>query len=83
MAILSRCFAYLGYKQGNFPKAENEVKAIPIYPELTDEMKDYVTETILAFFRIEIVEQFRRCRRINKVIVSTCIRRDWSLNVID
>jgi dTDP-4-amino-4,6-dideoxygalactose transaminase len=49
---LQECFRYLGYKQGDFPeseKAAKEVMAIPIYPELTDEMKDYVAETILAF----------------------------------
>ena len=49
---LQECFSYLGYKEGNFPeseKAAKEVLAIPIYPELTDEMKDYVAETILAF----------------------------------
>ena len=49
---LQRCFAYLGYKRGDFPQAEkaaDEVMAIPIYPELTDEMKDYVAETILSF----------------------------------
>jgi dTDP-4-amino-4,6-dideoxygalactose transaminase len=46
------CFSYLGYSEGDFPeseKAANEVMAIPIYPELTDEMKDYVADTILTF----------------------------------
>jgi dTDP-4-amino-4,6-dideoxygalactose transaminase len=49
---LQECFKYLGYNQGDFPEAEkaaNEVLAIPIYPELTDEMKDYVAETVLSF----------------------------------
>jgi len=30
-------------------KAAREVLAIPIYPELTDRMKDYVAETVLSF----------------------------------
>ena len=49
---LQECFKYLGYKQGDFPEAEKaakEIMAIPIYPELTDEMKDFVAETILTF----------------------------------
>jgi dTDP-4-amino-4,6-dideoxygalactose transaminase len=49
---LQECFRQLGYKQGDFPeteKAAKEVLAIPIYPELTDQMKDYVAETILSF----------------------------------
>jgi dTDP-4-amino-4,6-dideoxygalactose transaminase len=49
---IQECFKYLGYKQGDLPEAEKaarEVLAIPIYPELTDEMKDYVAETILSF----------------------------------
>jgi dTDP-4-amino-4,6-dideoxygalactose transaminase len=49
---LQESFAYLGYKRGDFPQAEkaaDEVLAIPVYPELTDEMKDYVAETILTF----------------------------------
>lgn len=49
---LQKCFRYLGYKQGDFPEAEKaakEVLAVPIYPELTDEMKDYVVGTVLAF----------------------------------
>ncbi|MFZ0033500.1 MAG: DegT/DnrJ/EryC1/StrS family aminotransferase [Sedimentisphaerales bacterium] len=49
---LQECFKYLGYKQGDLPEAEKaakEILAIPVYPELTDEMKDYVAETVLSF----------------------------------
>ncbi|HOK94738.1 MAG TPA: DegT/DnrJ/EryC1/StrS family aminotransferase [Anaerohalosphaeraceae bacterium] len=49
---LQKCFAYLGKGPGSFPEAEKasrEVLALPIYPELTNEMKDYVVQTILDF----------------------------------
>jgi dTDP-4-amino-4,6-dideoxygalactose transaminase len=49
---LQECFAYLGKGAGSFPeseKAAGEVLALPIYPELTDAMKDYVAETVLCF----------------------------------
>jgi len=49
---MQECFRYLGYKEGNFPeseKAAGEVMAIPIYPELTDKMKDYVVKKLLSF----------------------------------
>jgi dTDP-4-amino-4,6-dideoxygalactose transaminase len=49
---LQKCFSDLGYKRGDFVEAERaagEVMAIPIYPELTDEMQDCVVESILGF----------------------------------
>jgi len=51
-AHLQECFRYLGYKEGDLPeseKAAKEVLAIPIYPELTDEMQDFVAGTIVSF----------------------------------
>ncbi len=47
------CFASLGYKKGDFPQAEkaaDETLAIPIYPELRDEQKDYVLDCIREFY---------------------------------
>ena len=49
---LQECFAYLGNKPGCFPEAEKaaeQVLALPIYPELTDAMKDYVVKAVLDF----------------------------------
>jgi dTDP-4-amino-4,6-dideoxygalactose transaminase len=48
---LQKCFEYLGYVAGDFPvseKAANEVMALPVYPELTDEMKDTVVDAVLS-----------------------------------
>ena len=48
------CFQYLGYKTGDFPNSEYAAKhtiAIPIYPELTTEMQDYVISKIKEFFK--------------------------------
>jgi dTDP-4-amino-4,6-dideoxygalactose transaminase len=48
-----QCFAYLGYKRGDFPvseKAEREVLALPMFPELTAEQQDYIVSCLLEFY---------------------------------
>ena len=50
---MQECFRDLGYQKGDFPAAEKaaqEVIALPVYPELTDAMQDYVVKTVLSFY---------------------------------
>lgn len=50
---LQPCFAYLGYKAGDFPESERaarEVISLPVFPELTDAQRDEVISTIRSFY---------------------------------
>jgi dTDP-4-amino-4,6-dideoxygalactose transaminase len=49
-----RCFAYLEHGPADFPQAQRasaEVLALPIYPELTAEQREYVVRQVASFFR--------------------------------
>jgi dTDP-4-amino-4,6-dideoxygalactose transaminase len=48
-----KCFAYLGYKKGDFPETERaarETLALPIYPEISRDAQRYVVNAIVEFF---------------------------------
>jgi len=50
---LQDCFAVLGYKNGDFPAAEQaalHTVALPIYPELSEAQIEYVVEKIKEFY---------------------------------
>jgi dTDP-3-amino-2,3,6-trideoxy-4-keto-D-glucose/dTDP-3-amino-3,4,6-trideoxy-alpha-D-glucose/dTDP-2,6-dideoxy-D-kanosamine transaminase len=50
---LQRCSAYLGYKEGDFPVAENQAKMIitlPVHQHLDENQIDYMIEKVKAFY---------------------------------
>lgn len=51
---LQECFAYLGYRKRDMPVSEHaalHTVALPIYPELTEDMQAYVVEKIREFYQ--------------------------------
>lgn len=51
---MQECFAYLGYKEGDFPvseRASKETVALPVYPELTQRQLDHVIDMIGEFYQ--------------------------------
>ncbi len=50
---IQKCFAHLGYKEGDFPVSEEAALttlALPIYPELTEDQQKYVVQKIKEFY---------------------------------
>ncbi|HBO83527.1 MAG: transcriptional regulator [Deltaproteobacteria bacterium GWC2_42_11] len=50
---LQECFTYLGYRKGDFPyseKAADETLALPVYPEITEDMQMYVVDKVKEFY---------------------------------
>jgi dTDP-4-amino-4,6-dideoxygalactose transaminase len=50
---LQPCFAYLGYREGQFPESERaatEAISLPVFPELTSAQRDQVVDAVRAFY---------------------------------
>lgn len=57
---LQECFKYLGYKEEDFPIAEEASKyvlALPMYPELTEDKQEYVVNKIAEFYSQALVSK--------------------------
>jgi dTDP-4-amino-4,6-dideoxygalactose transaminase len=55
---LQECYSFLKHHRGDFPnseKASEEVLALPVYPELTEDQQKMVADGIKAFYKIDRV----------------------------
>jgi dTDP-4-amino-4,6-dideoxygalactose transaminase len=55
---LQECFRDLGYKRSDMPEAElaaQETLALPIYPEISEDIQRFVAEQILGFSKNEVI----------------------------
>ncbi|VEN73909.1 Pleiotropic regulatory protein [Candidatus Desulfarcum epimagneticum] len=51
---LQECFRFLEYQKGDFPESEraaDQTLALPIYPELSREAREYIVDKIKAFYQ--------------------------------
>ena len=49
---LQKAYSFMGIKQGAFPIAEkvaDEILSLPMYPELSEEQMEYISETVKSF----------------------------------
>jgi dTDP-4-amino-4,6-dideoxygalactose transaminase len=64
---LQPCFAALGHKPGDFPISEaaaRETIALPMYPELSDDMLEHVVGSIGEFFEGQAILPMERKRNV-------------------
>jgi dTDP-4-amino-4,6-dideoxygalactose transaminase len=50
---LQEAYKYLGYKEGDFPLAEQlsrEVLSLPMHTEMDEDQLQYITDAILEYF---------------------------------
>jgi dTDP-4-amino-4,6-dideoxygalactose transaminase len=48
------CFADLGYRKSDFPESEraaDDVLSIPVYPELTQEQREFIVQSLIDFYK--------------------------------
>jgi dTDP-4-amino-4,6-dideoxygalactose transaminase len=58
---LLECYGHLGHHRRDFPiasKYQDEILSIPIFPELTESLIEYIAKQILTFFEYESIPNY-------------------------